>query len=345
MTYRQALIKIYNKVFDLDDQIKEINKQLTPELLKEASDYIALEINNLGYTAQDLQVYYTTFDLYDLNRKKLKKYKLYESLYTKMHVGISLSALDDISNLNVNKPISNAIIHIGDLLYDHYRLNFETNSSFLFVLRLDSTQIQDVFDDKYTSTVRAILQRIIKKGFIACPALKYLKTLLTKKWRMVINQTLMLQDTLDILEDQLKDNLAIQMRKEYVSPVKIDNMLNILTMYYNMFGNEFEGYVINYPEASSDSFWEANKTFRLCEIRNNRLLLAYNSRCITATQRDIDTFLERVLDKEINMEGFDRAIKRMYSTEDKGNQPAGAIYKFLLGKEISFNVRTGEMLD
>ena len=347
MTYRQAFQKVYEKVFDLDDQIKEINKQLTPEVLKEVNDYIALEINNLGYTAQDLKVYYTTFNLGDIEHKKLKKYKLYESLYTKMHVGISLTALNDVSSLNIDKPIPYGILHIGSILDEQYRLHFETDSGYLFKLNLDNIKVEhhELFDDSYRASIRAILRKILKKGFVACPALKYLKTILVKKWRMVINQTLMLQDMIDILEDQLKDTIAVQMRKEYISPTKVDDIMNILTIYFNMFGNELEGYVINYPEASDTSFFETDRTFRLCTIRDNRLLLAYNSKRTTCTQRDIDTYLEKALDTEINIEGFDRAIKRMYSTENKGNQPSAAIYRFLLGKEIPFNVRTGEIVD
>ena len=347
MTYRQAFQKVYEKVFDLDDQIKEINKQLTPEVLKEVNDYIALEINNLGYTAQDLKVYYTVFNSGDTERKKLKKYKLYESLYTKMHVSISLTALNDVSNLNIDKPIPYGILHIASILDEQYRLHFETDSGYLFKLNLDNIKVEhhELFDDSYRASIRTLLRKILKKGFVACPALKYLKTILVKKWRMVINQTLMFQDMLDILEDQLKDTIAVQMRKEYVSPTKVDDIMNILTMYFNMFGNELEGYVVNYPAASDTSFFETDRTFRVFQIRDNRLLLAYNSKRTTCTQKDIDTYLEKALDTEINIEGFDRAIKRMYSTENKGNQPSAAIYKFLLGKEIPFNVRTGEFLD
>lgn len=347
MTYRQALIKVYEKIFELDDQIKEMNKQFTPELLKEVQTYIASEIANLGYEVEGLRVYYTTFNLDMINHKKLKAYKLYESLYTKMHVEISLTSLRDVSDIKPTRSIPYGVIHYADLLTEKYRLQFDIDSSFLFAVNIHNITLdmQDLFGDNYRNAIKAILNKIIKKGFNTCSALKYLKTLLVKKWRMIINQTMIIQEMLDLIEDQLKNNISAQMKKACAYPDRIEYLLNGLTFYFNIFGNELEGYVVNYSEANYPSLKEASKTFKLCEVRNTRLILVHTPKYNQYAQRDMNTFVERALNEEINMKGFDNAIKRMYSTEIKGDQSSTVIYNFLFGKEISFNVRTGEVLD
>lgn len=348
MTYRQAIQKVYERLFALDDEIKEMNKQLTSNLLDEVQKYIASEITNLGYKeVEGLKVYYASFTANEVTRMNFTRYKLFESLYTKLHVGISLTKLDGFSKIKQSEYVSNGVLHIGDMLDGEYGLNFEAKYKWLFTIFTDNTimEFEDIINTSDRNTIKIIIKKIIKKGFKSCPALNYLKTLLVKKWRMIINQIKMIQEMLDLLEGQVKDNLAIQMRNMYIHPDRIESMLTIITLYFSIFGNELEGYIVNYPQAGDIEYYKTIDIFRLCEIRDVRLLIAYNLKDNTYAKRDLDTFLDEALDEEIDMEGLNSAIKRIYSTEVKGDQSSAAIYRFLFGKEIPFNVRTGASLE
>lgn len=345
MTYKEALIKTYEKIFQVRDLAIAMNKQITPELLKEIKEYIQNEVKSLGGEIEGLSVNLTQDTYEPETLERLKCSGLHKALHLNTHISISCNSMPIIPKVYVDINSSEGLEDITEIVKTPIPIDFNLYSPYIF--QTDLSLLFITTSDKERKKIRTVLNRIIEKGFNLCSALKYVRMLMIKKWKMLINEYTTALELLDVLELQFKDTIY-NLMKQALPREQVEyfyfHFSEILSFFYNPLGNELEGYIIN--QADSFNFYNSSKLQRIemCKVRDIPLQLYYSLEKIGMFQDKLISLINTGLEETVNKKRFYDGLERMYSGTNTKDQPTRCIYRFLFREETCFNDRDIESL-